>query len=173
MRLDSITPKNDMQKRVLTSMRENPESSFFLAGTFGCGKSLMMWMLYRHVVLMAETRVVATTLTALLNEYKALMQASRNDSDPVLPCLNAEELRQNKQRYSIFLDDIDKARPTEYAAEQFFEIVNAIYDFRHQIVVTTNLGMQALTEHFNRADPRYGGAIVRRLVDNAKVVEMF
>lgn len=162
-----------MQQKVIDAMRADPTRSFFLSGTFGCGKSLLMWTLYRHLLEGKGRRIVACTLTELLNEYKALIHASRNDSDPIPPQLCASELKQTDVPYSIFLDDIDKARPTEYAAEQFFEIANAIYDFKHQIVVTTNLGVGALTEHFNRADPRYGGAIVRRLIDNATVVEMF
>lgn len=173
-RLETITGKGHaMQQKVIHAMRKDPTSSFFLAGDFGCGKSLLLWTLYRHALEAGGRKIVACTLTQLLNEYKALIQASRVGDDPVPPQLCSTELKQSECQYSIFLDDIDKARPTEYAAEQFFEIVNAIYDFQHQVVVTTNLGVQALTEHFNRADPRFGGAIVRRLVDNAKVVEMF
>lgn len=161
------------QAEMIPFIKANPESSYVLAGRFGSGKSLMMWMLYRHAVKQTQRKVVVCTLSELLDEFRAYIQASMNRDTPTLPRLNAAELRQAETPYSIFLDDIDKAKPSEYAAEQFFEIVNAIYEFQHQLVVTTNLTVRGLSDHFDRADERFGGAIVRRLVDNAKVVEMF
>lgn len=161
------------QAEIVPFIKQNPESSYVLAGRFGSGKSLMMWMLYRHAIKQTPRKVVACTLSELLDEFRAFIQSSVNRETPKIPRLNAAELRQTETPYSIFLDDIDKARPSEYAAEQFFEIVNAIYEFQHQLVVTTNLTVRGLADHFDRADDRFGGAIVRRLVDNAKVVEMF
>lgn len=161
------------QTTLIPFIKANPESSYLLAGRFGSGKSLMMWMLYRNAIKQTPRKVVICTLAELLTEFRAFIQSSKNDETPKLPSVCAAELRQSDTPYSIFLDDIDKARPTEYAAEQFFEIVNAIYEFQHQLVVTTNLRIRELSDHFDRADERFGGAIVRRLVDNAKVVEMF
>ena len=86
---------------------------------------------------------------------------------PVLAASSADSIAAD------IIDDIDKARPTEYAAEQFFEILNAIYEYQHQLVVTTNLRVKELADHFDRADERFGGAIVRRLTENAKIYEMF
>lgn len=162
-----------MQAEVIPFVKANPEHSYLLAGKFGCGKSMMMWLLYRHAIKQTSRKVVICTLAELLQEFRAFIQSSVNHETPKMPRLCAAELRQNETPYSIFIDDIDKARPTEYAAEQFFEIVNAIYEFKHQLVVTTNLRVRELSDHFDRADERFGGAIVRRLVDNAKVYEMF
>ncbi len=166
VRLSTIVP-TEKQKAIVTEMIANPQGSYFLAGKFGTGKAMLMWALYREAVEREQPRLVTCTLAELLNEYRAFI----NGSHP--PRLNGEELKQNHTRYAIFFDDIDKARPTEYAAEQFFEIVNAIYEYGHQVVTTTNLRIADLVEHFDRADERFGGAIVRRLVDNAKIVEMF
>lgn len=171
--LEPNTALHPKQAEVIPFIKANPESSYVLAGRFGCGKSLMMWMLYRNAIKQTPRRVVVCTLAELLAEFRAFIQSSMNNETPKIPSLSAAELRQRETPYSIFLDDIDKARPTEYAAEQFFEIVNAIYEYQHQLVVTTNLQIRELSEHFDRADDRFGGAIVRRLVDNAKVVEMF
>lgn len=184
-RLDKIPPRfaafylttlepnlsaHPMQAEIVPQLKRNPEGSYLLSGRFGCGKSLMMWMLYRYAIKQTSQKVVCLTLTELLNQYKALFQGNE---ELTIPDLNASELKQTDLKYSIFFDDIDKARPTEYAAEQFFEIVNAIYEYKHQLVVTTNLPVAQLINHFDRADERFGGAIVRRLVDGAKVYEMF
>jgi DNA replication protein DnaC len=165
-----IHPK---QAQVIAAVKAEPEASYFLAGRFGTGKSMLMWALYRHAVDQGVRRVVVCTLEELIAEYRAFIQASMNREAPKQPRLTADELRQTHTKYAIFLDDIDKARPTEYAAEQFFAIVNAIYEFGHQIVTTTNLTPEKLTLHFGRADDRFGGAIVRRLTDGAKIGEMF
>lgn len=156
-------------------IQANPEGSYVLAGKPGSGKSLLMWLLYRHAIKQTDRKVVVCTLAELLEEYRAFIQSSMNRETPKLPSLNAAELRQTERPYSIFIDDLDKARPTEYAAEQLFEILNAIYEFQHQLVVTTNLGIgnRALQYHFERADERFGAALVRRLTDGRKVIEMF
>lgn len=168
--LENIHP---MQADALPFIQANPLQSYVIAGRFGTGKSMLMWALYKNAVENNAQRIVACTLSELITEYRAFIQASMAGETPKYPRLNAEELRQDSVRYSIFFDDIDKARPTEYTAEQFFEIVDAIYNFRHQLVVTTNLSVSRLVDHFDRADERFGGSIVRRLVDGAKILEMF
>lgn len=170
--LTSLVPRGQ-QTAILPILQQNPEGSYVFAGRTGTGKSLMMWLLYRHAIKQTDRRVVVCTLSELLDEYRAFIQSSVNRETPKIPSINAAELRQKERPYSLFLDDIDKARPTEYAAEQFFELINAIYDFQHQLVVTTNLSIEALRDHFNRADDRFGNAIVRRLTDGRRIVEMF
>ena len=171
--LEPDTRIHPMQASVVPFVKANPENSYLFAGRFGCGKSLLMWMLYRNAIKQTPRKVVVCTLAELLDEFRAFIQSSVNHETPRLPRLCAAELRQTETPYSIFLDDNDKARPTEYAAEQFFEIINAIYEYKHQLVVTTNLRVSELGDHFDRADERFGGAIVRRLTDGVKVFEMF
>jgi DNA replication protein DnaC len=167
------TNRHARQAEVIEFMRNNPDRNYFFGGKFGCGKTLFLWSLYREQV-MNDRRVIACTLSELLEEFKAYIAASISKSDKIVyPRISAGDLRQTHTKYHIFLDDIDKARPTEYAAEQLFELANAIHDFQHQIVITTNLSVTNLVTHFERADERFGGAIVRRLVEKAKIYEMF
>lgn len=173
--LDNLEPdaaRHPKQPAVIDAMRRSPEASYFLAGRFGTGKTYLMWALYRHAV-MAGKRTVVCTLSELIGEYHRFIQLSKAGQMLQYPRVGAEDLRQQHTRFSIFLDDVDKARPTEYVAEQLFELVDAIYAFGHQIVVTTNLTAAALAQHFERADERYGGAIVRRITEGATSAEMF
>lgn len=173
--LENLQPdekRHPKQPVLIDAIRGNPEGSYFLAGRFGTGKTYLMWALYRHAVL-AGKRTVICTLSELIGEYKRFIQQSSSGQQLQYPRVGAEDLRQQHTRYSIFLDDVDKARPTEYVAEQLFELVDAIYAFGHQIVVTTNLTAAALAQHFERADERYGGAIVRRITEGATSAEMF
>lgn len=161
------------QPEIVQTIKAHPDKNFYFGGNFGTGKTLFLWTLYRAAVMRDVQRIVVCSLSELLNDFKRFMQASKGGTEKVYPRLCAEDLRQNHTKFSIFLDDIDKARPTEYAAEQIFEIADAIYTHQHQIVLTTNLGTNALVSHFEKADDRYGGAIVRRLTDNVKIYEMF
>jgi DNA replication protein DnaC len=136
--------RHAQQPRIVSKIKTAPGENYFFGGKFGTGKTLFMWTLYRDAV-MNDKRVVACTLSELLNEYRAFIQASQNGQELIYPRLSAGDLRQNHTCFSVFLDDIDKARPTEYTAEQLFEL----------------------------ADERFGGAIVRRLVEGANVYEMF
>ena len=171
--LEAMPALHSEQSNVVAEIKKNPGGNFFLAGDFGTGKTYLLWTLYRYAVEQDTRRVIACTLSELLTEYKNFIQASIKGDPLIYPRISAEDLRQTHTKYSIFIDDIDKARPTEYTAEQLFELADAIYSYQHQVVVTTNLTLEKLVAHFKRADERFGGAIVRRLVDKAYICEMF
>lgn len=61
---------------------------------------------------------------------------------------------------ALVLDDIDKARPSEYAAEQLFLAIDSRLTSGASLLVTTNLGLDALAAKF--PEP-FGDAIVSRL----------
>jgi DNA replication protein DnaC len=173
---NSIHPK---QSQYVELVKANPLDRYVISGDFGTGKTHLFWCLYGAAV-RRNRRTYANTLRGLIAEFQKAIELSQAGERFHLP-LTAEDLRQSHTPYSVFLDDIDKARATEYTAEQLFEIVDACYSFGHQLVVTTNLRTDDLLEHFRGADRkrsddgfgRYGGAIVRRLLDNAHEIEMF
>lgn len=63
-------------------------------------------------------------------------------------------------RHALVLDDIDKARPTEYAAEQIFLAVDTRVTDGTPLLVTTNLAASEMATKW--PDP-YGPAITSRL----------
>lgn len=175
MKLSQIVPRFDKhpnQAIAFQSILDHPSESLFISGRPGCGKTMALYALYREGV-MKDERVVVCTLTELLNEHRKVIQDSMAGNNITKPRLCAEDLKQNHTKFQIFFDDLDKARPSEYAAEQLFEILNAAVDFQHRLVVTTNLTLTKLVEHFDRADERFGKAIVRRIAENSIRVEMF
>jgi DNA replication protein DnaC len=86
-----------------------------------------------------------------------------------------ETIRQFTAPRVLVLDDLGKERPTEWAVEQLFSIINTRYDAKRPIIVTTNYGgqdlVQRLTPRGERDDttPR---AIVDRLREMSSVIKL-
>lgn len=166
----SVHPK---QASILSALRAEPEGSYFFAGRPGKGKTMFMWALYRHAVETGTRTVAVYSLSDLLEEYRQVFRSLEMNEMPRIPKLLPENLQQNKRKYAVFLDDIDKANATDYAAEQVYRLVNAIYEYGHQIVVTTNKSEQQLIDQYNKRDDSRGEPIVRRLIDGSTVIEMY
>jgi DNA replication protein DnaC len=62
---------------------------------------------------------------------------------------------------ALVLDDVDKCRPSEYAAEQLFAAIDNRLTAGAPLLVTTNLGLDTLAAKFPAP---FGDAIVSRLV---------
>lgn len=158
--LETIKPdveRHPAQARVIPFLKVNPERSYYFSGRFGCGKTLFGWVLYRSAI-EAGRPVVGMPLPELLDELRDY-EADREAK----PTLQPKQLMQDETRYLIFLDAIDFARPTGYAAEMLYRIVDAAYTFRHQLIVTSNLNREKLAEHWGSADR--GPAILRRILE--------
>jgi DNA replication protein DnaC len=69
-------------------------------------------------------------------------------------------------RGGLVLDDIDKARPKEYAAEQLFLAIDTRMTAGRSLLVTTNLDLSALAARFPAP---FGEAIVSRLAGYCEV----
>jgi len=172
--LQTLKPKTKQQEEAIRLMKENPQKSFMFCGKFGCGKTHLLWTLYKAAAQRDVPRMVACKMVTMIEEYKKhIADSMAKVSPPFLPRLAADDLRQSHTRYSIFFDDIDKDTPTEYVAKQIFDLADAIYENNHQIVTTTNLRVNELVKYFDRADERFGGGIVRRFISDAHIVEMF
>lgn len=162
MDLATIKPdarRHPEQASLLPALQAAPDTSVLLCGRVGCGKSLFGWMLYKRAV--EEGRpAVAAPLAELMGEFRRY-----ECGDDKLPSVVSSDLREDRRRWLIFLDEFDKARPSEFATEQLFLLMDAIYAGRHQLVVTSNLGKDALREHWSRASEQYGVSIMRRMLE--------
>jgi DNA replication protein DnaC len=171
-RFEDIQPdagRHPKQAQVLEMIRADPTASLMLCGRNGSGKSLFGWMLYRRAI--EEHRpAVGMHLTDLLAQFRRF----ELDGDS-LPSVRAEDLREDQRRWLIFLDEFEKARPSEFSSEQLYLLVDAIYSFRHQIVIASNLTDADLCAHWSRVNESYGYSIFRRIyeLEGFKLVEMF
>jgi DNA replication protein DnaC len=151
--------RHPKQAAVLDAIKEDPSMSLLLSGRVGSGKSLIGWLLYRHAI-EAGRPVAALPLSELLAQFRRY-----ECGGDTLPAITAENLRVDTPRWFVFLDEFDKARPSEFASEQLFLLMDAVYTYRHQLVVTSNLGKDELREHWAKTSEQYGASIMRRLLE--------
>lgn len=169
---DDLHPK---QRVILDYIKLRPEESYVLCGRPDTGKTHFLWAIYRMVSHNTERRVVACSMLQLINDYREAFKPQREDGVPYqIKTVKPNDLMQAHTPYSLFLDDLDKPKITEYVAEQVHALMDAAYINNHQIVVTTNLSPDRLVELFERADDRYGRAIVRRIIHSENnLIELF
>ena len=162
--MDLATLEPDIQRHVgqlslVPAIQNYPEASILLCGRVGCGKSLFGWLLYKHAVQTGRP-AVAAPLAELMAEFRRYECGGDQ-----LPRVISADLRSDKRRWLIFLDEFDKARASEFATEQLFLLMDAIYAGRHQLVVTSNLCKDELRAHWSQASEQYGVSIMRRLLE--------
>lgn len=166
--LATLAPRPDLhprQAQLVPMIQADPGVSLVMFGGTGTGKTLIGYCLAKRAI--TEGRpVYAITLAELLKQYR---DQARNAEAPVT--VDAELIRESPARPLVFLDEIDKARPSEFAGEMLFQLANAIYDTNAQVIVCANLPKSDLIAHWDRAGDadgersQYGAPILRRFLD--------
>lgn len=170
--LDFVDGISETQAKALSAIRKNPHGNFLLYGDVGAGKTYLLWALYKQCCTSKEVIPKACKLNSLLEQYMAQIGKSNKQQEQNTPLITVADLRQNHQRYAIFLDDIDKGSTTEFCVKTVYDILDAVMEYGHQLVCTTNLDATQLIDHFGFKEERFGEAIVRRLIQNTTVIEL-
>jgi DNA replication protein DnaC len=157
---ESYRPKNLKQEQAIALMRKNSANSFYLTGSYGSGKTHLLYAQYREKVLAGTIRCHVRRTRELIEE----LRRSEFDCDFVSPVPAAAS---KPEPYHLFWDDIDKLKPTDFKTEVLFELVDSLYGRNHGLTVTSNYSLRDLIKH-ERLHP----AIVRRLDDICRVVEL-
>lgn len=164
-RLSRLQPRADLhpeQVTAITLVRANPNDSFLFTGKNGTGKSHIAWAIYRHAV--AQRRpVVACTVRDLLSDFRRVEIGVPDGETLKSPRVTSDALRRLGKPWLLFLDEFEKARPTEFASEMLFNVLDAARSFNHQIVATSNLSAEELRNHWGRIDEIWGNSIMTRL----------
>jgi DNA replication protein DnaC len=175
--LDNLVAKPDLhpkQRMAVELIRNNPKDSFVICGAYGTGKTHLLWALYEHAAHDLQRELVVCTMLELIEQYYEAFRPNRDPEKEQHVMVRPNDLMQSRIPYSLFFDDIDKPKITEYVAAQTHALFDAAYNNKHQIICTTNLTPDRLKEHFEKADERYGGAIVRRIVHSENnLIELF
>jgi DNA replication protein DnaC len=169
--LETVRPRPS-QRTYLEEMRRVPTANYALTGPPATGKSHLMWALYATVAQDVGRRVVACSLLSLVDQYRSAYGA-RTEGEVVTAAVHPSDLEQNAQPYSLFLDDVDKPRMTDYVIERVHALFDAAYNYGHQVVVTSNLHPAALTDLYTRHHGHYGAATMRRVLHEGCTVFKF
>ena len=82
-----------------------------------------------------------------------------------MPELHPSKLQTRSDRWFVGIDDFHIGRPTRFAGEMIYRLLDAAYSYRHQLVVTAQLDRRKLEQHWAEAGVGYGQAIMRRVLE--------
>ena len=165
LRADS--DRHEHQAEVIAHVQRQPDASYLFTGANGTGKTHFAYALARQAAI-GGRRLIACKLSELLGEYRDQALDAQADEPRVRP----DDLRQSKAKYTLLLDEIEKVRPTPFAVEMFFALVDAAYHYSHQLLATSNFTVKQLVSHWGKLDPTFGKSIMRRYVETCSVIEM-
>jgi DNA replication protein DnaC len=142
-------PVTEIDSKVVTATRRFTDRidehldagrGLWFMGTVGTGKTTLA-MLVSKAALEAGRSVAIYSLPRLLNEIRDTHRAERSHVD-LLDRLAAVDL--------LHVDDVGAERTTDWVLEELYSIVNARYEDKRSMVITTNiLDREALCEQIS------------------------
>ena len=147
-------PRSEQQKRALMRMATSPENNFYLTGPYGRGKTHLLVSQYRALI---DRK--GSLLRSALEVFDEL-EAARFERDYIPPVLQLQDSGGH-----LFMDDLDKFKPTDFKDEVLFGLVDGLYRNQVGLTVTSNGTLSELTESVHPA-------VVRRLKDMCEVLEV-
>lgn len=170
-RLNRLEPRLALhrnQKPAVMLIKSKPHGSYLLLGKNGTGKTHLAWCLYRHAV-NEHRSVVACRARDLIADFRRLEIGVSGEEVLKTPRVTSDDLARARKPWFVFLDEFEKARPSEFAAEMLFNVLDAVKSYRHQLVVCSNFDVEQLRDHWGRIDPIWGNSIMTRLQMCSKI----
>ena len=165
LRIERVAPdlkRHPNQADVWQRVKRQPDQCYLICGRPGTGKSAVMWALYAHAARQGRP-ALAKSLCALIEDFRRAETAGYRNGH--LPELHPSKLQTRSDRWFIGIDDFHLGRPTRFAGETIYRLLDAAYSYRHQLVVTSQLDLSELERHWARAGDGYGKAILRRVLE--------
>lgn len=175
LQLEQIAPdlkRHPKQAFLWQMVKAHPGHCYLISGRPGAGKSAALWALYARAARRNQP-ALAMSLSELIEGFKR-SEIARPEDD-YQPELHPSELQTRSERWFIGIDDFHIGRPTRFAGEMIYRLLDAIYSYRHQLVITSQLDKRRLEQHWAEAGEGYGEAILRRVmeIEKASYITMF
>jgi DNA replication protein DnaC len=175
------TPKSvvplERQKEILADLRAHPDQSVAFFGPPGTGKTTLMTAMYAQMLwretglnLMTST-VYRFTSKAMLDQFTDYAMRGHDEQNPAEPPRlsreRIEKLARQDIKMHLFLEEVDKVKQTDSRIANLFEVVDALYNDKCQLVLNSNL---TPTEFRNQ----FGTEFARRITDDmCKIINLF
>lgn len=161
--------ENESQKRALNGVLEYYNQAvknyltgmnLILFGNYGTGKTMLMSILCRALAKDYLFKCQFVNVVDFMNEIKNTFSNSNDKT--------AKQILDGycKSEF-LFLDDIDKIKPTEYAKEVIYSLVNYRTEYELPTVISANHTPEELDSNY------FDEAIISRLADinNSKIIQ--
>jgi len=152
--LENYMPVDDRQRKAKKAIQDNVSGSFFLCGSYGRGKTHLLFAQYRRLVT-AGTRCVVRIGRDVPRE----LTSAEFDGQPA-PILLAAK---STFPIHLFWDDVDKIKPSEFREEVLFDLIDTLYRQQHSLTLSSNVDLVALGNTFS-------AAMIRRLDEICQVI---
>lgn len=143
-------------------IQRNQRNGLFIVGNCGVGKSHLAYAV-ANALIEKNTSVICMTMIDLLLKIKSSFQSKEQTEEQILKIYEDCSL--------LVIDDLGKEKPTEWALQMIYTIVDRRYNALKPIIVTTNYGASDLIKRFTlNDDSSTGAAIVDRLFETCNYV---
>ncbi len=181
----------DKQQGEIDFLRQHPEDSYFFLGKAGTSKTTYAIALYRGEFVKRfdslwkdERETMSTTPNGIwrVNGDKLMKQfqekAINTDApDPDITPARIQAAVTKGLRPYLVLEEIDKAKMSEFRANNLFSIVDALYENDGRLVLTTNLTLSEFASMFansgNDNIKATGTALMRRITEMCHIRSYF
>lgn len=169
MGFGSYLTENESQKKALKGVVEYHKNgvlnyltgmNLFLFGNYGTGKTMLMSILCRALANDYLFACRFVNMVDFMNEVRDCFNSSNTKT-------TTETLNNYKKSEILFLDDIDKIKPSEYAREVIYSLVNYRTENELPTIISANHSPEELDSKY------FEEAIVSRLADinNSKIIQ--
>ena len=137
-------------------IKNKARNGLFIVGDCGVGKSHIAFAI-ANALIEKENRVICTSVIDLLADLRGNFQANATE----ISTLNKYNLCS-----LLILDDLGKEKPTEWALQTIYSIIDNRYNALKPVIVTTNYTASDLIKRFTVGnDSQTANAIVDRLYE--------
>lgn len=150
--------------KTFTGEPQSKKNGLIIAGPCGVGKSHLSFAVANELLAQGYS-VIGMTMIELLMKLRSAYKSDEKTEDEILKVYEDCSL--------LIIDDFGKEKPTEWALQMMYTIIDRRYNSMRPIILTTNYNSQELKEKFTlNGDTSSAAAVVDRLEQMCEFVKV-
>ena len=141
------------------TVSEGSRNGLFITGVCGVGKSHLAFAIANYLLKRGHS-VIAMTMIDLLLKLKSSFNGGKQTEEEILQIYDECDL--------LIIDDLGKEKPTEWALQMIYSIIDRRYNALKPIIITTNFNADELLKKLGNTS--IAEAIVDRLFEICQYV---